>query len=64
VEELFDNRDYVNGRITTVTNVLRADPRVEAVDLSAAVERLGSPRSCVCRGSMCEHFSSVERRFV
>ena len=42
VEELFDHRDYVNGRIITVTNVLRGDIRVEKVDLSAAAERLGT----------------------
>ncbi len=40
VEELFVHRDYVNGRIITVTGALRADPRVEAVDLSDAAERL------------------------
>ncbi len=36
VEELFGRRPYVNGRIITVTKMLRADPRVEALDLSAA----------------------------
>ncbi len=40
VEELFVHRDYVNGRIITVIGALRADPRVEAVDLSDAAERL------------------------
>lgn len=41
VEELFPHRDYVNGRIITVTSTLRADPRVETLDLSPAPERLG-----------------------
>ncbi len=40
VEDLFQHRDYVNGRIITVTHALRADPRVEIVDLSGAAERL------------------------
>jgi hypothetical protein len=42
VEELFPHRDYVNGRIITVTNALRDDPRIERVDLTAAAERLGT----------------------
>jgi hypothetical protein len=42
VEDLFAHRDYVNGRIITITNALRADHRVEAVDLSAAARRLGT----------------------
>lgn len=40
VEDLFPHRPYVNGRIITLTNKLRADPRVETVDLSEAAERL------------------------
>lgn len=40
VEELFAHRAYVNGRIITVTQALRADPRVETVDLSDAARRL------------------------
>lgn len=36
VEELFAHRSYVNGRIITVAKMLRADPRVETVDLSTA----------------------------
>lgn len=40
VENLFQHRDYVNGRIITVTQSLRADPRVEAVDLSNAAKGL------------------------
>jgi len=40
VEELFAHRPYVNGRIITVTKMLRADPRVKAVDLTAAALRL------------------------
>lgn len=34
VEDLFPHRAYVNGRVITVTARLRADPRVELVDLS------------------------------
>lgn len=40
VEELYDHRAYVNGRIITVTAKLRADPRVERVDLTDAYRRL------------------------
>lgn len=40
VEELFQHRDYVNGRIITVTGSLRDDPRVETVDLADAAQRL------------------------
>ena len=40
VEDLFEHRPYVNGRIITVTAGLRADPRVETVDLSDAAQRL------------------------
>ncbi|MBA3428822.1 MAG: hypothetical protein H0U07_09650 [Actinobacteria bacterium] len=36
VEELFAHRPYVNGRIITVTQNLRADERVEKIDLTAA----------------------------
>lgn len=42
VEELFEPRAYVNGRIITVTQALRADPRVEEVELEAAALRLGT----------------------
>lgn len=42
VEELFPHREYVNGRIITVTAALRADPRVEALDLSTAADRLSA----------------------
>lgn len=42
VEELFPHRAHVNGRIITVTQALRADPRVEAVDLSEAADRLNA----------------------
>ncbi len=40
VEDLFPHRDHVNGRIITVTQVLRDHPRFETVDLSDAAERL------------------------
>lgn len=40
VEELFEVRTHVNGRIITVTDKLRADPRVEALDLRDAAEHL------------------------
>lgn len=36
VEEIFPHRDYVNGRIITVTKKLRAHPRVQALQLSDA----------------------------
>ena len=36
VEELFGHNKHVNGRIITVTQSLRADERVEKVDLTAA----------------------------
>lgn len=36
VEEMFATRSHVNGRVITVTSKLRADARVEVVDLSAA----------------------------
>jgi hypothetical protein len=42
VEELFVHRDYVNGRVITVTARLRQDPRVEHLDLAAAAQRVGS----------------------
>lgn len=42
VEDLFRHRDYVNGRIITVTAALRADPRVEKLDLREAAGRLGT----------------------
>jgi hypothetical protein len=40
VEELFDHKDYVNGRVIRITKKLRADPRVERVDFSAAASWL------------------------
>ena len=42
VEDLFPHREYVNGRIITVTTALRTDPRVEKVDLHKAAVRLGT----------------------
>lgn len=42
VEDLFAHRPYVNGRIITVTAALRADPRVEKLDLREAAIRLGT----------------------
>jgi hypothetical protein len=42
VEELFAHREYVNGRVITVTKALRADPRVEKIDLWEAAVRLGT----------------------
>jgi hypothetical protein len=42
VEELFEHRAHVNGRIITVTQALRADPRVETIDLAAAAVRVGT----------------------
>lgn len=40
VEDLFDHRDYVNGRVIRVTKKLREDPRVEEVDFSGAASWL------------------------
>lgn len=40
VEDLFVHRAYVNGRIITVTSMLRADPRVRSVDLSQSARDL------------------------
>jgi 5S rRNA maturation endonuclease (ribonuclease M5) len=37
VEALFPHRDYVNGRIITVTQALRAYPGVEVLELSDAL---------------------------
>jgi hypothetical protein len=42
VEDLFPHREYVNGRIITVTAALPNDPRVEKVDLREAAIRLGT----------------------
>jgi hypothetical protein len=42
VEELFDHRAHVNGRVITVTNRLRVHPSVEALDLAPAASRLGT----------------------
>jgi hypothetical protein len=36
VEKLSPQRAHVSGRVITVTRALRADPRVEHLDLSAA----------------------------
>jgi hypothetical protein len=36
VEELFEHRAHVNGRVITITQRWRDDPRVEVVDLSHA----------------------------
>jgi hypothetical protein len=40
VETLFVHKAYINGRVITVTRALRADPRVAAVDLAHAAQRL------------------------
>lgn len=40
VEGMFPIKEHVNGRVITVTQKLRADPRVEAVDLSDAADGL------------------------
>ncbi len=40
VEELFDHRAYVNGRVVRISKKLREDPRVEAVDFSGAASWL------------------------
>lgn len=40
VEELFEHKAYVNGRVITVTNALREHPKVTTVDLSSAALRL------------------------
>lgn len=42
VEELFHHRAYVNGRIIVLTQALRADPRVEHIDLSVAAQLLAA----------------------
>jgi hypothetical protein len=42
VEELFDHRTHVNGRVITVTKNLRAHPQVTAIDLAPAAQRLGT----------------------
>ena len=36
VERLFPHRDYVNGRVITVTKQLREDEAVRAINLSDA----------------------------
>jgi len=43
VEELFEHKAYVNGRIITVTEALRNHPKVVAVDLFDAAHRLHGP---------------------
>lgn len=40
VEELFEHKPYVNGRIITVTKTLREHPQVASVDLSTAARAL------------------------
>jgi Family of unknown function (DUF6998) len=40
VEDLFEHKAYVNGRIIAVTQKLHEDPRVESVDLSDAAAAL------------------------
>ncbi len=40
VEELFEHKAYVNGRVITVTKPLREHPGVTTVDLSDAADRL------------------------
>jgi hypothetical protein len=40
VEDLFEHRPYVNGRVITVTAALRADKRVEKVGLAVAAKGL------------------------
>jgi hypothetical protein len=40
VEDLFDHKDYVNGRVIRVTKKLREYPRVEQVDFSDAASWL------------------------
>jgi hypothetical protein len=42
VEEHFDHRAHVNGRVITVTKNLRSNPRVTAIDLAPAAQRLGT----------------------
>jgi hypothetical protein len=42
VEELFEHRAHVNGRIITVTQTLRDEPRVETIDLAPAAVRVGT----------------------
>jgi hypothetical protein len=42
VEELFQHRDYVNGRVITVTAALREHPDVEHLDLVPAAQRVGT----------------------
>ncbi len=40
VEEKFEHRPYVNGRIITLSAGLRKDKRVEKLDLSATAQKL------------------------
>ena len=40
VEELFEHKAYVNGRVITVTKTLREHPGVTTVDLTDAADRL------------------------
>lgn len=42
VEELFPHREYINGRVITLTRKLQDHPDVERVDLSDAYTRLGA----------------------
>jgi hypothetical protein len=45
VEELFEHRPYVNGRVITVTKALRQHPDVEHLNLQDAGRRLGTVSS-------------------
>lgn len=45
VEDLFDHRPYINGRIIAITHALRLDPRVELIDLPDSAEYLAPPNS-------------------
>ena len=40
VEDLFEHRAYVNGRIIAVTDKLRSDPRVKTIELAETAKRL------------------------
>lgn len=42
VEDLFEHRPYVNGRIITVTARLRADKRIETLELAPAAQGLNA----------------------
>lgn len=42
VEDLFPHREWINGRVIRLTAALRADPRIEMLDLSTAADQLGT----------------------